>query len=220
MLTTWNCEKIRNFKHPHQNTHIIKNCNKFNYMIKVLNKNAVISHVRSFKMANKERKIIDESKYQFRAPKQAAPAAVGKGGDPLFRNIHVPKEQIDELLDETITLQDWVQRETSNNVALACLDNQNLREIYFEIKDGFGEYGPITLMGFKTPMGVEIPRLKILDTNGDVLEVLTGDMAIDELNKRALAYKEIKVCETANVQEEIIETPIEDYSGNPDDYAG
>ena len=70
--------------------------------------------------------------------------------------------------------------------------NENLKEIYFEIKDGFGEYGPIMLMGFKTPQGVEIPRLKILDKNGDVLEVLTGPMAMDELNKRALAYKESK----------------------------
>ena len=42
-------------------------------------------------------------------------------------------------------------------------------------------------MGFKTPSGVEIPRLKIYDTEGEVLEVLTGPMAMDELNKRALA---------------------------------
>ena len=34
---------------------------------------------------------------------------------------------------------------------------------YFKIKDGFGEYGPLILMGFKTPQGVEIPRLKLLN---------------------------------------------------------
>ena len=114
-------------------------------------------------------------------------------------------------------MQDWIQRETSNNVALACLDNQNLREIYYEIKDGFGEYGPIMLMGFKTPQGVEIPRLKVLDTNGDVLEVLTGDMAMDELNKRALAYREsTKDYESVDMVSE--EALIQDYSGNPDDY--
>ena len=120
-------------------------------------------------------------------------------------------------MEETTTLQDWIQRETSNNVALACLENENLKEIYFEIKDGFGEYGPIMLMGFKTPQGVEIPRLKILDTNGDVLEVLTGDMAMDELNKRALAYRE----STQDYDAAVIGSEqgmIQDYSGNPDDY--
>lgn len=168
-------------------------------------------------MSNEEKKIIDESQYQFQAPRPAGPAAIGRGGDPFFRNVHVAKEQIDELLEETITLQDWVQRETSNNVALSCLDNENLREIYFEIKDGFGEYGPVVLMGFKTPQGVEIPRLKILDTNGDVLEVLTGDMAMDELNKRALAYRS----STKDYDEVGASTEgvvIQDYSGNPDDY--
>ena len=92
-------------------------------------------------------------------------------------------------MEETQTVQDWIQRETSNNVALACLDNENLKEIYFKIKDGFGEYGRITLMGYKTPFGVEIPRLKVYDKDGEVLEVLTGPQAIDELNKRAIAYK-------------------------------
>ena len=137
-------------------------------------------------------KVIDEQNYQYSVPKQKGPAAVGRGGDPFFRRIYVPNEQIQELLEETITVQDWVQRETSNNVALACLDNENLKDIYFKIKDGFDNYGPILLMGFKTPQGVEIPRLKILDTNGDVINVLTGPFAIDELNKRAIAYKESK----------------------------
>lgn len=164
-----------------------------------------------------ERRIINEADYHFHAPQMAGPAAIGKGGDPLFKNSHLPKEQIDELLEETITLQDWVQRETSNNVALSCLDNQNLREIYFEIKDGFGEYGPIMLMGFKNPQGVEIPRLKILDTNGDVLEVLTGDMAIEELNKRALAFRS-STRDYESVGVNVSEEVIQDYSGNPDDY--
>lgn len=165
-------------------------------------------------------KVIDEANYRIRAPRQNGPAAVGRGGDPLFRNIRATKEQLIELLDETTTVQDWVQRETCNNVALACLDNENLKEIYFEIKDGFGEYGPIMLMGFKTPQGVEIPRLKILDTNGDVLEVLTGPMAMDELNKRALAYKESKNGYEAlelPIDEDAI--AIQDYSGNPEDYS-
>ena len=113
-----------------------------------------------------------------------------------------------------------MQRETCNNVALSCLDNENLKEIYFEIKDGFGEYGPIMLMGFKTPQGVEIPRLKILDTNGEVLEVLTGPMAMDELNKRALAYRESlqDYVPIENPSEEEAVGVIQDYSGNPDDY--
>ncbi len=163
-------------------------------------------------------KIIDEANYKIRAPRQMGPAAVGRGGDPLFRNIRATKEQLIELLDETTTVQDWVQRETCNNVALACLDNENLKEIYFEIKDGFGEYGPIMLMGFKTPQGVEIPRLKILDTNGEVLQVLTGPMAVDELNKRALAYKESKNgYEPLDLPNEEVGV-IQDYSGNPDDY--
>ena len=136
-----------------------------------------------------ERKVIDETNYSFQAPLPSGPAAVGRGGDPLFMNIRATKAQLQELLDETTTIQDWVQRETCNNVALACLNNENLKEVYFEIKDGFGDYGPIMLMGFKTPQGVEIPRLKIMDKNGDVQQVLTGPNVIEELNKRALAYK-------------------------------
>ena len=119
------------------------------------------------------------------------PTAIGEGGDPLFRRIRASKEQLIELLNETVTIQDWIQRETSNKVALNCLENEDLKEIYFKIKDGFADYGPILLMGFKSPLGVEIPRLKILDTDGEIIEVLTGPSAIDELNKRAIAYKKI-----------------------------
>ena len=139
-----------------------------------------------------ERKIIDEAKYSNQAPMPMpmGPAAIGRGGDPLFRNIRATKAQLEELLDETTTVQDWIQRETSNNVALACLNNENLKEIYFEIKDGFADFGPMILMGFKTPQGVEIPRLKLLDNEGNVLQVLSGPSAMEELNKRALAYKE------------------------------
>lgn len=168
---------------------------------------------------NGQGRVIDESAYKIQAPKEHGPTAVGRGGDPLFRRISATKEQLLELMEETQTIQDWVQRETSNNVALSCLDNENLKEIYFEIKDGFGEYGRISLMGFKTPSGVEIPRLKIYDTNGDVLEVLTGPMAIEELNKRALAYKD-----TLNNYEELPAEVssegevIEEYSGNVSDY--
>ena len=168
-----------------------------------------------------EGKVIDESNYRVRTPKEKGPSAIGKGGDPLFRRINATREQLMELMEETQTVQDWVQRETCNNVALACLDNENLKEIYFEIKDGFGEYGRISLMGFKTPSGVEIPRLKIYDTNGDVLEVLTGPMAIDEINRRAIAYKSSKNKYDAVPVEgnEAIESEvIADYSGNPDDY--
>ncbi len=163
-------------------------------------------------------KIIDEANYRIRAPQQSGPSAVGRGGDPLFRSIRATKDQLTELLDETTTVQDWVQRETCNNVALSCLEDANLKEAYYKIKDGFGEYGPIMLMGFKTPQGVEIPRLKILDTNGNVLEVLTGPMAIDELNKRALAYQ------SSNSGYEVLDLPTEegvaisDYTGNIEDY--
>lgn len=175
-----------------------------------------------------EKKVIDERNYQYGIPMPKGPAAIGKGGDPFFRNIRAPKEQIDELLEETTTVQDWVQRETSNNVALACLNNENLKEIYYQIKDGFGEYGPIMLMGFKNPQGVEIPRLKILDTNGDVIEVLTGPLAMDELNKRALAYKEsqngYEAVDFGAESDEIIEDynsdgVIADYTGNIEDYS-
>ena len=163
-----------------------------------------------------ERKVIDEANYAINLPRPNGPAAIGRGGDPLFKNIRATKAQLEELLEETTTVQDWVQRETCNNVALTCLNNENLKEIYYEIKDGFGEYGPIMLMGFKTPLGVEIPRLKILDTNGEVLEVLTGPLAIDELNKRALAYKESKVAVSV-VDEPIITEEIAEYSGNIED---
>lgn len=164
-------------------------------------------------------KVIDESNYRIHAPREKGPSAIGRGGDPLFRRINATKEQLLELMEETQTVQDWVQRETCNNVALSCLDNENLKEIYYEIKDGFGEYGKISLMGFKTPSGVEIPRLKVYDANGDVLQVLTGPMAMDELNKRAIAYRE-SLKEYDEMPQNIEETAgvIADYSGNPDDY--
>lgn len=170
--------------------------------------------------AQQNGKVIDEANYKIRAPRQHGPSAVGRGGDPLFRNIRATKEQLIELLDETTTVQDWVQRETCNNVALACLNNENLKEIYFEIKDGFGEYGPMMLMGFKTPQGVEIPRLKLMDSNGEVIEVLTGPMAMDELNKRAIAYRESKLgYEALDIPQEEGVGVLEEYSGNPDDYS-
>lgn len=164
-----------------------------------------------------EHKVIDEANYKIQMTRQSGPVAVGQGGDPLYRRINATKEQLFGLLNETSTVQDWVQRETCNNVALACLNNENLKEVYFEIKDGFGEYGPILLMGFKTPQGVEIPRLKILDKNGEVVEVLTGPLAIDEINRRALAYRGYDPTE---LPVEVIEAQevIEDYSGNPADY--
>ena len=167
-----------------------------------------------------ERKVIDEANYAINLPRPSGPAAIGRGGDPLFMNIRATKAQLEELLEETTTVQDWVQKETCNHVALTCLDNENLKEIYFEIKDGFGEYGPILLMGFKTPQGVEIPRLKILDKSGEVIEVLTGPLAMDELNKRAIAYRE-SLNDYALLEEETESATvgvIEDYSGNPNDY--
>ena len=164
-------------------------------------------------------KVIDEAAYRIHAPREKGPTAIGRGGDPLFRRINATKEQLLELMEETQTVQDWVQRETSNNVALSCLDNENLKEIYYEIKDGFGEYGKISLMGFKTPSGVEIPRLKVYDKNGEVLEVLTGPMAIDELNKRALAYREsLQDYETIQKAVPSPDGIIADYSGHPEDY--
>ena len=169
--------------------------------------------------AKNEGKVIDERNYNIhRTQSERGPSAIGRGGDPLFRRINASKEQLLELIDETQTIQDWTQREISNNVALTCLDNENLKEIYYEIKDGFGEYGKISLMGFKTPSGVEIPRLKIYDKDGEVLQVLSGPMAIDELNKRALAYREsVKDYDGAPIEGETAGV-IQDYSGNPDDY--
>ena len=168
-------------------------------------------------------KVIDESNYHVRrAHKDHGPTAIGRGGDPLFRRINASKEQLLELMEETQTVQDWIQRETSNNVALACLNNENLKDIYFQIKDGFGEYGRISLMGFKTPSGVEIPRLKIYDKDGNVLEVLTGPMAIDELNRRAIAYQEVTSKYEAvpiSGNEAVEEGMISDYSGNIEDYS-
>lgn len=168
--------------------------------------------------ASQEHKIIDESNYQIKMPRQRGPVAVGKGGDPLYRRINAPRAELLNILEEASTMQDYIQRKTSNNVALACLNNENLKEVYFEIKDGFGEYGPIMLMGFKTPQGVEIPRLKILDKNGEVQEVLTGPLAIEEINRRALAYRGYDPTE---LPIEVVEAQevIQDYSGNPSDYA-
>ena len=164
---------------------------------------------------NQERKVIDEANYQQPAePKKSYnPVKIGRGGDPLLRRINATKEQLIELLDETTTVQDWIQRETCNNVAVACLDNENLKEAYYKIKDGFGDYGPIILMGFKTPLGVEIPRLKLLDKNGNVIEVLTGPLAINELNKRAIEYQEFSSGYEVVPDVDEISGIIEDYTG-------
>lgn len=165
-------------------------------------------------ISQQEGKVIDEANYQIRAPKEAGPTAVGRGGDPLFRRINATKEQLLELMEETQIVQDWLQREASNKVALSCLDNENLKDDYYKIKDGFGEYGKITLMGFKTPSGVEIPRLKVFDTNGEVLEVLSGPMAIAEIVKRAEAYHNTVNGYEIIQDDSAIETPIVDYTGN------
>lgn len=170
---------------------------------------------------NQNGKVIDEANYKIRGPREKGPTAIGRGGDPLFRKISATKEQLLELMEETSTVQDWVQRETCNNVALSCLENEELKEVYFAIKDGFGDFGKISLMGYKTPLGVEIPRLKIYDSNGEVIEVLTGPFAIEELNKRALAYKNtVKGYEAVPLEGNapMEEGIIADYSGNPDDY--
>ena len=178
-------------------------------------------------------KVIDESNYAIRAPQRSNAPLIGRGGDPLFRRIRATKEQLNELLEETSTVQDWVQRETCNNVAISCLNNANLKEAYYEIKDGFGDYGPILLMGFKTPQGVEIPRLKILDNEGNVVNIITGPFVIEEITKRAAAYRasqsNYEQIDTDEIGEVIAdyqssdlitegEGVLQDYSGNPDDY--
>lgn len=167
-------------------------------------------------MSENEKKIIDEANYQQPAPQPKAysPMKMGKGGDPLFRRINATKEQLIELLDETTTVQDWIQKETCNNVALACLNNENLKEAYYKIKDGFGEYGPIILMGYKTPQGVEIPRLKILNKDGSVKEVLSGPFVIEELTRRVAAFEESSLGYEVIDDVEEITGMIEDYTGN------
>lgn len=168
-------------------------------------------------------KIIDEADYKTirYTANSNRPTVVGRGGDPLFKGINASRAQLDELLNETEIVQDWTQKEICNNVALKCLEDENLKELYYEMKDGFGEYGPMILMGFKTPQGIEIPRLKLLDKDtGDVTQVLTGPMAMDELNKRALAYKEVSNgYEALDLSQEEGDCVIQDYSGNPEDYA-
>lgn len=174
---------------------------------------------------NRGEKVIDEANYKIRGPRENGPSAIGRGGDPLFRRIKATREQLIELVEETGVVQDWVEREKSNNAALSCLEEADLKDAYFNIKDGFSSegksYGKIALMGFKTPCGVEIPRLKIYDTNGDVLEVISGPMAIDEIRTRALAYQNsVNSYEAVEIAEEISEETgvIEDYNGSPENY--
>ena len=134
-------------------------------------------------------------------------------------NIRASKTQLKELLDETTLLQDWIQKQTCNNVALSFLDNENLKEVYFEMKDGFNEYGPMVLMGFKTPQGVEIPRLKLLNKEGEVVSVLTGPAALAEISKRAHEFwNSNSAHEVVESAEQIVSEEIVDYSGNAADY--
>ena len=166
-----------------------------------------------------EPKIIDETNYSYSVPLPNGPAAVGRGGDSLFLNIRASKTQLKELLDETTLLQDWIQKQTCNNVALSFLDNENLKEVYFEMKDGFNEYGPMVLMGFKTPQGVEIPRLKLLNKEGEVVSVLTGPAALAEISKRAHEFwNSNSAHEVVESAEQIVSEEIVDYSGNAADY--
>ena len=187
----------------------------------VIKNSAIPSENKKAPSETQSGKVIDESNYQIKGPRENGPTAVGRGGDPLFRRIRATREQLLELMEETQTVQDWVQRETCNNAALSCLEEANLKEAYFAIKDGFGSYGPISLMGFKTPMGINIPRLKIYDTNGDVSEVMSGPMAIEEIKARSLAYQnilnryeEVPLEGNAPIEEGVIA----DYTGNPQDY--
>ena len=170
----------------------------------------------------------DDSKYS--APKETTyrykkgDVKVGKGGDTYIssENLCATKEDINELNEETAMLQDWVRREEGNGVAIDCLESENLKEDYYKIKGGFAEYGPIILMGYKTPQGVPIPRLKIMDKNGEVLDVLTGPAVIEELNKRALAYKNFENGYEAlpvEMAETNVDGVIADYTGNIEDYA-
>lgn len=160
-------------------------------------------------------KIIDEANYQIRGPREKAPSAVGRGGDTLYRNINATRQQLQELMEETQTVQDWLRREESNNAAIACLNNENLTEGYYQIKDGFDNYGKISLMGFKTPSGVEIPRLKVFDTNGDVIEVLTGPMAIAEITRRITAFRNSQYEQVPlEGNEPLTDSVIEDYKGS------
>ena len=170
---------------------------------------------------------LDDSKYSI--PKETAyrykkgDVKVGKGGDTYIssENLYATKEDIEELNEETAMLQDWVRREEGNSVAIDCLENENLKETYYKIKGGFAEYGPVVLMGFKTPQGVPIPRLKIMDKNGEVLDVLTGPSAVEELNKRALAYRNFEngyEVLPADLAETNADEVIADYTGNVEDY--
>ena len=181
-----------------------------------LNKNDNMQPENESNVNASDGKVIDESNYRFHSPREKGPTVIGKGGDPFFKRINATKEQIQELMEETQVVQDWVQRETCNNVALACLDNENLREGYFQIKDGFGEYGRISLMGYKNPLGVEIPRLKIYGLDGEVQEVLTGPLAIAEIAKRVSEFNNIQY-ETLpqDIDEQAENVYIEDYEGNP-----
>ena len=93
-----------------------------------------------------ERKVIDETNYSYQMPKAFGPSVVGKGGDPLFMNVRATKAQLEELLDETTTVQDWIQRETCNNVALACLDNENLKIAFLLVDSKVGPTNDDVLM--------------------------------------------------------------------------
>ena len=170
-------------------------------------------------MTNEQnQRIIDESNYAIQLPQEKGPAAVGKGGDPFFRNIVASKEQLINLIEETQVVQDWIQRENSNNAAIAFLEKENLREAYDTIKNGFGNYGKILLMGFKTPTGVEIPRLKIYSPEGDVLDIISGPMVSEEINRRINEYNDIsqsyeQVEEVLEDNDAIINSEISEYSG-------
>ena len=69
-------------------------------------------------------KIIDEANYRIHAPRESGPTAIGRGGDPLFRGISATKAQLDELNKETADIQNWVNRQDSNDVAKNCLKNK------------------------------------------------------------------------------------------------
>lgn len=168
-------------------------------------------------MNENPQRVIKEEDYAIPAQMENAPTAIGKGGDPLFKTMHVAKEDLLKLIEETQVVQDWVQKEISNNVAISYLKSENLLDAYNTIKNGFGDYGRILLMGFKSPTGAEIPRLKIFSPDGNVLQVISGPMVSVEINKRLSEYNNLfntyeqieEILEEDNTQ--IITSEISDY---------
>ena len=92
-------------------------------------------------------KVIDEANYRIRAPRQNGPAAVGRGGDPLFRNIRATKEQLIEKLVNFKGVPQELELPSAPKQFIQYLEEDNRPQVALDVD-------------YEKGMGVSVGRLR------------------------------------------------------------